>query len=153
MAGLIAGVIRAPLTAIFPIAKITGSYELFIPLIITASISLLTVRYFEPHSLYTKKLAEKGELLAHDNDQAVFTLLKVENMIGTNIFTILPDQTLGDMVKIIARSNRKIFPGTDGDNFFLRIVPLDEIRQIMFDQDKYDKPRVRDFMNIPARKV
>ncbi len=153
MAGLIAGVIHAPLTAIFLIAEITGGYELFIPLIITASISFLTVRYFEPHSLYTKKLAEKGELLTHDKDQAVLTLLKVENVIETNFISILPDQTLGDLVKIIARSNRNIFPVTDGDNFFLGIVPLDEIRQIMFDREKYDKLRVRDFMIIPPNKV
>ncbi len=153
MAGLIAGVIHAPLTAIFLIAEITGGYQLFVPLIITASISFLTVRYFEPHSLYTKKLAERGELVTHHKDQAVLTLLKVENVVETNFSKVNPDQTLGELVKIIAKSNRNIFPVTDNDNYFFGIVPLDEIREIMFERDKYDKVRVRDVMIIPRRKV
>jgi CIC family chloride channel protein len=153
MAGLIAGVIHAPLTAIFLIAEITGGYQLFVPLIITASISFLTVRYFQPHSLYTKKLAERGELVTHHKDQAVLTLLKVENVVETNFSKVNPDQTLGELVKVIAKSNRNIFPVTDNDNYFFGIVPLDEIREIMFERDKYDKVRVRDVMIIPRRKV
>ncbi len=153
MAGLIAGVIHAPLTAIFLIAEITGGYQLFVPLIITASISFLTVRYFEPHSLYTKKLAERGELITHHKDQAVLTLLRVENVVETNFSAVFPDRTLGELVKIIAKSNRNIFPVIDKDNFFLGLVPLDEIREIMFDREKYDKLRVRDLMIIPRKKV
>jgi len=153
MAGLIAGVIHAPLTAIFLIAEITGGYQLFIPLIITASISFLTVRYFEPHSLYTKKLAEKGQLITHHKDQAVLTLLKVENVIETNLVTIAPDQTLGELVKVIARSTRNIFPVIDKENNLLGIVPLDEVREIMFDREKYDKLLVRNLMIIPQKKV
>jgi chloride channel protein, CIC family len=153
MAGLIAGVIHAPLTAIFLIAEITGGYELFIPLIITASISFLTVRYFQPHSLYTKKLAEKGELITHHKDQAVLTLLRVENVIETNLIPVYPDQTLGELVKVIARSNRNIFPVIDKDNKFLGLVPLDEVREIMFDRDKYDKLKVHELMVIPQKVV
>ncbi|MFN3555730.1 MAG: chloride channel protein [Bacteroidales bacterium] len=153
MAGLIAGVIHAPLTAIFLIAEITGGYELFVPLIITSSISFLTVRYFEPHSLYTKKLAEKGQLITHHKDKAVLTLLKVENVVETNFVSIAPDQTLGDLVKAIARSHRNIFPVLDTDNRFLGLVPLDEVREIMFDREKYDKIKVRDMMVIPPKKV
>jgi chloride channel protein, CIC family len=153
MAGLIAGVIHAPLTAIFLIAEITGGYELFVPLIITSSIAFLTVRYFQPHSLYTRKLAERGELITHHKDQAVLTLLRVENVVETNFSVVFPDRTLGELVKIIAKSNRNIFPVTDKDGFFLGLVPLDEIREIMFDREKYDKLRVRDLMIIPRQKV
>jgi chloride channel protein, CIC family len=153
MAGLIAGVIHAPLTAIFLIAEITGGYELFVPLIITSSIAFLTVRYFQPHSLYTRKLAERGELITHHKDQAVLTLLRVENVVETNFSVVFPDRTLGELVKIIAKSNRNIFPVTDKEGFFLGIVPLDEIREIMFDREKYDKLRVRDLMIIPRQKV
>jgi chloride channel protein, CIC family len=153
MAGLIAGVIHAPLTAIFLIAEITGGYELFVPLIITSSIAFLTVRYFQPHSLYTRKLAERGELITHHKDKAVLTLLKVENVVETNFSVVFPDRTLGELVKIIAKSNRNIFPVTDKEGFFLGIVPLDEIREIMFDRERYDKLRVRDLMIIPRQKV
>ncbi len=153
MAGLIAGVIHAPLTAIFLIAEITGGYALFVPLIITSSISFLTVRYFEPHSLYTKNLAAKGHLITHHKDQAVLTLLRLQHVLETNFKTVYPDQTLGELVKLIAKSNRNIFPVIDKDHNFLGVVPMDEIREIMFETSKYDELKVRDLMIIPTRKV
>ncbi len=153
MAGLIAGVIHAPLTAIFLIAEITGGYELFIALIITASISYLTVVYFQPHSLYTKRLAKKGELITHHKDKAVLTLLKVENVIETDLKTINPDKTLGDLVKVVAKSHRNIFPVVDEKINFLGLVALDDIREIMFDKSKYDKLKVRNLMIQPLAKV
>jgi CIC family chloride channel protein len=153
MAGLIAGVIHAPLTAIFLIAEITGGYQLFIPLIITSSISYLTVFYFQPHSLYTKKLAEKGELLTHHKDQAVLTLLNVESVVETNLHTVSPDQTLGDLVQVIARSPRNIFPVVTRENDFLGIVTLDDVREIMFDRSKYDELTVRKLMFQPRATV
>lgn len=153
MAGLIAGVIHAPLTAIFLIAEITGGYELFIPLIITASLSYITIVYFEPHSLYTKKLAQKGELITHHKDKAVLTLLKTENVVETNLKTVVPDATLGDLVKVIAKSNRNIFPVIDKENRFLGLVPLDEVREIMFQKELYHKMYVKDFMVQPPEKV
>ncbi len=153
MAGLIAGVIHAPLTAIFLIAEITGGYELFIALIITASISYLTVVYFQPHSLYTKKLAQKGHLITHHKDKAVLTLLKVENVLETNLKTVEPDQTLGDLVKVIAKSNRNIFPVIDKENNFLGLVPLDDVREIMFDKSKYNELKVRNLMIQPPSTV
>ncbi len=153
MAGLIAGVIHAPLTAIFLIAEITGGYQLFIPLILTASISYLTVVYFQPHSLYTKKLAQKGHLLTHDKDQAVLTLLNVASVVETNLNTISPDQTLGDLVKVIAHSARNIFPVIDTNNNFLGIVVLDDVREIMFDRSQYDSLKVRNLMFQPKATV
>ncbi len=149
MAGLIAGVIHAPLTAIFLIAEITDGYELFIALIITASISYLTVVYFQPHSLYTKKLAQKGQLITHHKDKAVLTLLKVENVLETDLKTVKPEQTLGDLVKVVAKSHRNIFPVIDDDNNFLGLVPLDDIREVMFDKSKYDELKVRNIMVQP----
>ena len=153
MAGLIAGVIHAPLTAIFLIAEITGGYELFIPLILTASISYLTVHYFQPHSLYTKKLAQKGHLLTHDKDQVVLTLLNVESVVETNLQTVTPDQTLGELVGVIAKSQRNIFPVIDNENNFLGIVVLDDVREIMFDRGKYDTLKVRNMMFQPRATV
>jgi len=153
MAGLIAGVIHAPLTAIFLIAEITGGYELFIPLIITASLSYITIIYFEPHSLYTKKLAQKGELITHHKDQAVLTLLKIENVVEKNLLTVQEEASLGDLVKIIARSKRNIFPVINEKNEFLGLVPLDEVREIMFQKEMYDKVFVKDLMVQPPEKV
>ncbi len=153
MAGLMAGVIHAPLTAIFLIAEITGGYELFIALIITASISYLTVIYFRPHSIYTKKLAQKGHLITHHKDKAVLTLLKVENVLETDLKTVYPDQTLGDLVNIIAKSQRNIFPVIDEQNNFVGLVPLDDVREIMFDKSKYDELKVRNLMIQPPLKV
>ena len=153
MAGLIAGVIHAPLTAIFLIAEITGGYQLFIPLILTASISYLTVVYFQPHSLYTKKLAQKGHLITHDKDKAVLTLLNVESVIENNLTTIGPDQSLGDLVQTIAKSTRNIFPVIDAENNFLGIVVLDDVREVMFDRSQYDTLKVRNLMFFPKATV
>ncbi len=153
MAGLIAGVIHAPLTSIFLIAEITGGYELFIPLILTASISYITVVYFQPHSLYTRKLAQKGQLLTHHKDQAVLTLLSVESVIETNLATVRPDQRLGELVKVIAKSQRNIFPVTDEEGHFLGIVTLDDVREIMFDRSQYNKLTVRRLMFQPKATV
>jgi chloride channel protein, CIC family len=149
MAGLIAGVIHAPLTAIFLIAEITGGYELFIPLIITSSLSYITVVYFQPHSIYTKNLAKKGHLITHHKDQAVLTLLSVDNVLETKFSILKPGQTLGDLVKIISQSKRNIFPVVDDENTFLGMVSLDEVREIMFDRDKYNELMVYNLMVTP----
>ncbi len=149
MAGLIAGVIHAPLTAIFLIAEITGGYELFIPLILVSSISYLTVIYFQPHSLYTRKLAQKGQLITHHKDKAVLTLLNVENVLETNFKKVYPNQTLGELVKVIAKSNRNIFPVTNRHGEFLGLVALYDVREVMFDRSKYDSLKVRNFMIQP----
>jgi chloride channel protein, CIC family len=149
MAGLIAGVIHAPLTAIFLIAEITGGYELFIPLIITSSLAYITVVYFQPHSIYTKNLAKKGHLITHHKDKAVLTLLSVDNVLETKFSILKPDQTLGDLVKIISQSKRNIFPVVDEENTFLGMVSLDEVREIMFDRDKYNELKVYNLMFTP----
>jgi chloride channel protein, CIC family len=153
MAGVMAGVMHAPLTAIFLIAEITGGYELFIPLIVTATISYITIIYFEPHSIYTKRLAAKGELITHHKDKAVLTLFKMGPVIETDLKTVSPGDTLGDLVKVVSKSNRNMFPVVDEDNNLQGIVLLDNIRDIIFKPAQYDKITVADVMDMPPATV
>jgi chloride channel protein, CIC family len=153
MAGLMAGVMHAPLTAIFLIAEITGGYELFIPLIITSTIAYLTIMYFEPHSIYTKRLAARGELITHHKDKAVLTLMRMGPVIETDLKTVHPEDTLGELVKIVSSSKRNIFPVVDKENNLMGIVLLDNIRDIIFKPAQYDKIRVSDIMIIPQATV
>jgi chloride channel protein, CIC family len=149
MAGVMAGVMHAPLTGIFLIAEITGGYELLPPLIITATIAYLTTKYFEPHSIYSKNLALRGELMTHNKDKAVLSMMKADNLIETNFLTVRPDDSLGDLVKLIAKSSRNIFPVIDEDRNFLGIVFLDHIREIIFQPEMYDSTWVRDLLFRP----
>ena len=151
MGGLMAGVMQAPMTAIFLIAEITGGYELLIPLIVTASVSYGTIRMFERYSIYTKRIAAQGELLTHDSDQAVLTLLKTEDLVE-NDFTPVPyDGTLGDMVEAISRSRRNLFPVLDAEGRFQGVVTLDDVREMMFDRSRYDSVRIYTIMkSAPA---
>ncbi len=153
MAGLMAGVMHAPLTAIFLIAEITGGYSLLIPLIITATFSFITIMYFEPHSIYTKRLAKRGELITHNKDKAVLTLMNWKKEIEKDLKTIHPDATLRELVKIISRSKRNIFPVVDDENMLLGVVLLDNIRDIMFNHEMYDLTFVRDLMITPPSYV
>jgi CIC family chloride channel protein len=149
MAGMIAGVLHAPLTGLFLIADISGGYQLFVPLMITATISYATVKTFEPHSVYTIQLAKRKELMTHDKDKNVLSLMRVTRLIEKNFSTINSDATLGDLVKIIAKAQRNIFIVIDDENNFEGIVKLDDIREIMFQPDKYDEVYVRDLMVVP----
>ncbi|MCY1634275.1 chloride channel protein [Marinifilum sp. D737] len=149
MAGMMAGVMHAPLTAIFLIVEITGGYELFIPIMVTATIAYLTIMYFEPHSIYTKRLAKRGELITHNKDKAVLTLMKLGKVIETDLKKVSPDATLGELVKIISHSQRNIFPVVDEDDKLLGIVLLDDIRHIMFNPEMYDETYVRNLMIMP----
>jgi CIC family chloride channel protein len=146
---VIAGVIHAPLTAIFLIAEITDGYDLFMPLMVTAAISYLTILYFEPHSIYTKRLAKRGELLTHHKDKVVLSQMKLEPLIEKDDITISPDQSLGELVKIIANTKRNIIPVLDDNNMLLGIVPLDNIRKIMFNTEIYDSTEVSHLMVLP----
>lgn len=149
MAGIMAGIMHAPLTAIFLIAEITGGYELFIPLMMTSAIAYITVKYFVPNSIYTMELAKRGQLITHDKDQAVLTLMKLHNEIETNFETIHPDQTLEDLVKIVRKSKRNLFPVIDETDSLVGVVSLDNIRDIMFNQEVYKTMRVHELMTIP----
>lgn len=153
MAGIMAAVMHAPLTAIFLIAEITGGYELFIPLIITSTISYLTISIYEPHGIYTKRLAERGELITHDKDKAALLRLNIDKLIETNFLTVNPDASLGELVKVIARSERNVFPVIDEENNFLGVVFMNEIRDIVFKHEQYDKTFVRSLMFMPETLV
>jgi len=150
MAGLMSGVMHAPLTGIFLIAELTGGYHLFIPLMLVAVISYLTILLFEPHSLYAMRLAQKGELLTHNKDRSVLTLMKMDNVLETDLQTVPPDMKLGELVKVIARSRRNIFPVTGKDGRLCGILLLDEIRNIMFQPRLYNRFTVRQLMTSPA---
>ena len=151
MAGLMAGVMQAPLTAIFLIADMTGGYELLIPLIITSTISYAATRAIEPYSIYTKRIAKKGELLTHDSDQAVLTLLKTNELIETDFAPIRIDASMRELVDVVSHSKRNIFPVVDSKNHFQGYVSLEDIRPVMFDYENYDTMHAYNFMkSAPA---
>tara|TARA_R110001583_G_scaffold160872_1_gene312818 strand:+ start:102816 stop:104606 length:1791 start_codon:yes stop_codon:yes gene_type:complete len=148
MAGLMAGILQAPLTAIFLIAEITGGYELFIPLMIVASISYLVTKLYIPHNIYASELAKRGELLTHDKDKNVLMLLDIDKVIETNFILLRPDETLGSIVSnAVVKSSRNHFPVVSYENDFLGILTLNDIRSIMFNQDLYDKVKVENLMH------
>jgi len=118
MAGVMSGVMHAPLTAVFLIAEITGGYALLTPLISVSAIAYLTSYYFEPNSIYTRQLAARKELITHDKDKAVLILMKLDRHIETNFSQVHPDATLGDLVKIVANSSRNVFPVVDEEKNF-----------------------------------
>ncbi|MCK5825039.1 MAG: chloride channel protein, partial [Ichthyobacteriaceae bacterium] len=150
MAGLMSGVLQAPLTAIFLIAELTGGYELFIPLMLTALISYTTTKMFIPHSVYHKELAKKGELITHDKDKAVLTLMDIDRVLETNFTTVLADMSIGNLVhKVITQSKRNIFPVVNDKNELIGILTLDDIRHVMFEHDVYETSFVRTFMHNP----
>lgn len=149
MAGVMSGVMNSPLTAMFLIAEITGGYSLLVPLMITSVTSHLTGQGMEPYSIYARRLAMKGDLITHNKDRAVLTLMKLNKVIETDLKTVSIDATLGDLVKKVSKSSRNIFPVIDGNGALLGIVLLDDIRKIMFNQDLYATTFVRDFMITP----
>jgi CIC family chloride channel protein len=150
MAGIMSGVMHAPLTSVFLIAEITGGYALFIPLIITATVSYLTKSYFDSHSVYTIKLAEEGSLITHNKDKALLRLLQVNQLIEYDFLTITPDLTLKDLISHISKSKRNIFPVVDSDNKFMGVILLDDLRNVMFNTELYDKLEAKTFMSPVA---
>ena len=150
MSGLMSGVMHAPLTGIFLIAELTGGYSLFMTLMIVSVVSYLTIILFEPHSLYSMRLAQKGELLTHHKDRAVLTLLKMENVLETDLVCLHPNMTLGELVKIISHSKRNIFPVVEPvSNKLMGVLLLDEVRNIMFRPDLYERFTVKKLMISP----
>ncbi len=149
MGGIIAGVLHAPLTAIFLIAELTMAYELFVPLMITATISYATIKFFEPNSVYHIQLAMRKQLFTHDKDKVVLALMRVDKLIERDFDTIRLDASLGNLAGIIAKSKRNIYPVIDDDNHFYGMVILDDIREIMFRTDLYESTFVRNLMIKP----
>jgi len=148
MTGLMAGVLHAPLTAIFLIAEITGGYELFVPLMLVSAISYALTKQFVENSIYTEELAKRGELLTHDKDKNALLLMDINKIIERNFISVTPEMKLGRMLKdAVAKSNRNLFPVINKEEEFLGIVLLDDIRTIMFKKKMYKKVFVRDLMH------
>jgi CIC family chloride channel protein len=147
MAGLMAGVLHAPLTAIFLIAEITSGHELFIPLMITSAISFVITKKYIPFNIYAAELAKKGELMTHDKDKNVLMLMDIDKVIETNFISLLPTMKLGYVAKeAVAKSSRNNFPVVNEQNQYLGVLLLDDIRGIMFDPALYDTVTVQELM-------
>ncbi len=151
MTGLMAGVLHAPLTAIFLIAEITGGYELFVPLMLVSAISFAITKYYVSHSIYTFKLAKRGELITHNKDQNVLMMLEIDKVIETNFVILTPDMSLGKILKnAVAKSSRNHFPVVSENHEFLGVIRLDDIRHMMFNTDLYDKVTAESLMHADA---
>ena len=153
MAGVMSGVMHAPLTGVFLIAELTGGYDLFLPLMMVSVSSYLTIKIFEPHSIYSMRLAKKGELLTHNKDKSVLTLMDIESVVETDFQKVQPDMDLGAMVQVISKARRNMFPVVDGRGTLLGIVVLDDIRNIMFRQELYHRFMVSRFMTTPPARI
>jgi CIC family chloride channel protein len=154
MAGLIAGVLHAPLTAIFLIAEITGGYELFVPLMISAAMSYLITRSTLEHNIYTRQLAAIGALISHDKDQTVLSMMDLDEVVEKDFKEVHLEMTLGEMLhQSVAKSHRNIFPVTDQEGKLRGIVLLDDVREFMFEAGMYDKIRVESFMQAPPEHI
>lgn len=153
MCGIMSGVLHAPLTAIFLIAEITSGYELFVPLMLVSAISYNTSTLFESHSLYAKNLIERGDLIKYDKDRQVLQLIKLNKIIEKDLLTVDPEATVDDLVKLVRRSKRNIFPVVNGENQLLGVVTLDDIRDIMFDEEERISTTVKSIMHSPPAYV
>lgn len=153
MAGLMSGVMFAPLTGVFLIAELTGGYSMFLPLMMVSIMSYLTIRLFQPHSIYSMRLAQKGELMTHHKDQSVLLLMSMDNLIEKEFLKVSPDMDLGQLVGIIARSKRNLFPVVDGAGFLVGIVNMEAIRNIMFRQELYHRFSVQALMELPLARL
>lgn len=150
MAGILSGVFYAPLTGMFLIAELTGGYELMIPLMIVSALSYTVVRYFEPYSMDTKKMAQKGHIFTHDKDRNILSVLKVNKILESDFQAVSPEMKLGELVNVVAQSHRNIFPVIDKDKDLVGIILLDSIREIMFKRERYDTVTVSQLMRPPA---
>ncbi|WP_304643654.1 chloride channel protein, partial [uncultured Muribaculum sp.] len=153
MAGVMSGVMHAPLMSIFLTAELTGGYELFLPLLIVSTISYGTIKIFEPYSIYAIRLAKRGELLTHHKDKSVLRLLKINSVIENDFMPVTPDMNLKSMVEVISKSNRNLFPVLDDQQKLVGVVLLDDIRNIMFRPDLYKRMFVSKFMSMPPATI
>ena len=146
MAAVMTGVMHAPFMAIFLIAEITGGYALMVPLLVASSVTYLCVSPFEKHSIYARKLAKQGDLLTHDKDSSAWHLMDMRKLIETNFVVVRDGDTLGDLVEAIKYSRRNVFPVLTGDDKFMGVIHLDDVRHIMFRPELYENTRVVDLM-------
>jgi len=153
MAGLMSGIMHAPLTGVFLIAELTGGYSMFLPLMIVSMVSYLVIRLFQKHSIYSMRLAQKGELLTHHKDQSVLLLMKMDSVVETDFVAVHPEMDMGQLVGEIARSKRNLFPVLDDGNHLIGVVSLESIRNIMFRRELYHRFYVRKLMELPPARL
>ena len=153
MAGMLAGVVHAPLTAIFLIAEITGGYQLFFPIMIVSTTSYSLSRLLSSKSIYTIQLANRGDMLTHNKDKSMLSLMNLKDRIEKDFSTVNVNGTLGDLVKVVADSTRNIYPVVDDENNFYGIIFLDHIRHTMFKPDIYETTTVRSLLFKPSKVV
>jgi CIC family chloride channel protein len=146
MAALMAGVMQAPMTAIFLIAEISGGYELLIPLILTATVAFGTVRVFEKYSIYTKRIAQSGDLLTHDSDQAVLTLMRLDDLIRDKYPRVQVDATLREVASVVSDSDAAVLAVIDRKGRFQGMIDLATARKPLLDPSKYDSWHVYNIM-------
>ncbi len=149
MAGMMAAVMHAPLTGIFLTAEMTGGYGLFVPLLITSTVAYVTIMRFEPHSVYTKRLAQRGQLITHHKDKAVLHLMELKQLIETDFAVLSPEATLRDLVKAISDSNRNLYPVVDQYGNLKGMVKFTEVKNLIFEPELYDTVKVKDLMYMP----
>lgn len=150
MAGVMSGVMKAPLTSIFLIAELSSGYGLFIPLMITACIAFAIDYYLDPDSIYTKQLRQNGELITHNKDESVFVFLRLDDLIQDDGVYIHPSQTLADIVQIMSRERHDdYFPVLDNEKHLLGIVRLNDVREDLFNPQKYGNPITRYMLLSP----
>lgn len=149
MAGMMAAVMHAPLTGIFLTAEITGGYGMFIPLLITSTVAYVTIMRFEPHSIYTKRLAQSGELITHHKDKAILRSMELKKLIENDFEILSPDASLRDLVKAVSKSNRNLFPVVDEEGYMKGMLKLSKVKHLIFEHELYDKVMVRDLMFMP----
>lgn len=149
MAGVMSGVFHAPLTGVFLIAELTGGYDLFIPLMIVSVSSYLTINVFEPHSIYSMRLARKGELLTHHKDRSVLTLMSLDAVIEKNVPQLRPDMDLGQVVRVVSNEKSNMFAVTDLKGTLLGVINLESIRKVIFRSELYRRYTVRQLMEQP----
>jgi len=153
MAAVMSGVMHAPLMGVFLSAELTGRFDLFLPLMIASCLSYGTIRIFEPYSIYTRRLALKGELITHHKDKAVLTMLRLEDFVESDYQVVSPQMPLGELVKLVSKARHNTFPVCEEENHFVGIVTLDDIRNIMFQPRLYDRLKVEDIMIGPLARI
>lgn len=149
MAGVMSGVMHAPLTGVFLIAELTGGYNLFIPLLIVSTVSYLTIYIFEPYSIYGMRLAREGKLITHHTDHAVLTLMSLDTVIERDCSAISPDTMLSELVHKISRSRVDVLPVVDNGNHLLGEIDMMKLRHILFRTELYHRFNVRQLMSEP----
>ncbi len=149
MGSMLTGVMHAPLTGVFLIAEITGGYHLIIPLLLTTTLAFIVIKFFTDSNIVTADLVEKGELITHDKDKAVLTFMSAKNLVETNFTTVHIDDTLGDLVRIIPKTQRDVFPVIEDNDYLVGMVHLEDVRTVMFKTELYHSMTVNDLVSLP----